>query len=380
MKITLLVSLLLVFASAAMGQTFFHTLPAGYENAKGAFGTNDTFNRGPPTFPGCHWMFIYDWTQLAHQCPVTIQQIAFRPNNDSAVVAGATLVGCTVTLSTQPALPHSGNGQPLDATNPECMFTLNQSTINTPGGTPETVIFYQGDIVVPPYTGTGTGAGPAPFIVQIPFNVSPFFYDPTLKRDLVVDIDIPAAQATGMLRDGALTSFEGGQFGNRDYGFTAPVTQWCGDWANYDYTAIIEVGYDLGSLGTGAHFELIAFTPTGSGDVTLGFTTIPANATQGVTIISTTAFAGGEFGRGPAFGLWPDATSFLILGTPAAPGGVFKWTWPVSPPLFPAQGISTVGGPLGFLVGSPPWELVGVAFDGTTGKIAGVTAPAQLVW
>ena len=387
--ILILILLALGLAPVAVAQpnyvTVSHTLPAGYETVKAGSATGYPFNTTAAL--GHRWQWIYDWTQLAHQCPVEIVQIAFRPINDAAVIpAPTTLPGCTLRLSTLPAS--------LDNLTPSAFFANNLSGGTTPGGWPETADpFFIGDITIPAYTGTGTGSGPAPFNLVIPFGGNgpfppgvspmPFFYDPTTKRDLVIDLQVPTCVASGFVANAAFTTFEGGRFGSIT-GASQPGT----DWNNPDFCPIIEVTYTLGTSQTlpgGAFFELQAVTTVGSGDLNFGFLHVPATAVQGATLISFTPVATIapplgpiEFGRGPVFGIWPDLVTFDILGTPAAPGNIFRWTWPVSAPVFPAQGITVPPGGLSFLVGQT-WEMVGAAVD-AAGLITGLTAPVQINW
>jgi len=82
----------------------------------------------------------------------------------------------------------------------------------------------------------------------------------------------------------------------------------------------------------------LATTGAGLGDLQLGIQNIPAGTTQGYLLVSFQV--GTPPGNGPLAGLWPDAWTFLALAQPAAAGSLWHWSWPVAPPLFPAQSLS----------------------------------------
>jgi len=82
-------------------------------------------------------------------------------------------------------------------------------------------------------------------------------------------------------------------------------------------------------------FQLTATGP-GGGAVALALGGVPPGTIEGFTVASFDTSL--PLGAGPIFGFNPDALSFaLVLAFPtASPGNPVHWSWPVSPPNYPA--------------------------------------------
>ncbi|MAG55344.1 MAG: peptidase S8 [Planctomycetes bacterium] len=91
-------------------------------------------------------------------------------------------------------------------------------------------------------------------------------------------------------------------------------------------------------------------------NIRLGHRNIPSDVTQGYTLLSLNL--AGAAGAGPIFGIWIDPLVMLSLTTPAAPNGIFHWTWPVGPAFFPAQDALT---PIALLPSGLTLDSLGVA-------------------
>lgn len=103
-------------------------------------------------------------------------------------------------------------------------------------------------------------------------------------------------------------------------------------------------------------------TDTGGGGGTLQLFNVPSGTVEGATFFSfnTTQPAG----SGSFFGLSADPTTSLlvniVLGTTASPGNPVHWSWPVSPPLFPAAPFTI---PQGVFPQSTTVDAVAVTLD-----------------
>jgi hypothetical protein len=117
--------------------------------------------------------------------------------------------------------------------------------------------------------------------------------------------------------------------------------------------------YDLLSWTYDPSFLLTATTSGGGvGDLLLSLDVIPPATTEGFTLV--TFDTTGAIGTGPAFGIWPDPTTYAILQEPGFAGNPLHWTTG-TPGLFPATPLYVSPGTLSFLSGQS-WRLVAVAF------------------
>jgi hypothetical protein len=109
-------------------------------------------------------------------------------------------------------------------------------------------------------------------------------------------------------------------------------------------------------------------TPQGGGSASLALRGIPSGAVEGWTIPSLDMTF--PVGSGPVFGISPDALTFLVISsnpTPA-PGNIFHFTLPATPPSYPADEFVFPAGtfPPGLGV-----DVVGVAvFPGTPPQVS----------
>lgn len=346
--LTCVLTLALLLGGIAGGQTFKKTLPKGLENVDGG-----TYSFGNWSFQNpnnSRWQFTYKWTQFVHQCPITLTQIAFRPNVDTTLIGG-TYINVTIMLSSATAAHNA-----LSST-----FANNLDT--------DATLVFQGDVVIPPYT--ATGVVPAPFLLTIPFNTGFFEFDPSRLKDLVIDIQTNGATGvgSGFAADGIFPTGVNSQIGH----ITDPNAA-SSNWLNYDAGPVVEVCYFLGAT---TKFDMLALTSGGGqGDLFLQFSNIPAGTVQGYTLISRFPWFG-DFGTGPVFGMNPDLTLFTILTLPVGLGDPLHWSYP-SGILFPNAPLSLPNGTMTPFVGEM-WETAGVAI-GPGGVELGHTAPRLLAF
>jgi hypothetical protein len=143
------------------------TLPASHAAYEGTSSTNVPFGRSTPVRVQC----AYD--AMLFTGPITITQLAFRPDGGSGVAAK--LVDCEIRLSTMPL--------PLVAMDP--VFASNR-------GADETLVLPPQQLTLPAAPAAGT---PSPFLPAIPLTV-PFYYDPAngaLLLEIVVTGQPPGA-------------------------------------------------------------------------------------------------------------------------------------------------------------------------------------------
>lgn len=84
-------------------------------------------------------------------------------------------------------------------------------------------------------------------------------------------------------------------------------------------------------------FRLVATSTPSS--LSLSLVNIPPASGEGLLLTSFATQL--SAGSGPLGGLVPDALTFAIVAAPAQAGSLFRWTWPVSAPLFPAAPFTT---------------------------------------
>ncbi|MBX3462537.1 MAG: hypothetical protein KF830_05170 [Planctomycetes bacterium] len=143
-------------SAAALTAQSTTTLPASHATVEGTSSTNVPFGRSTPVRVQC----AYDGMLFAG--PVTITQIAFRPDGGGAVAAK--VVDCEIRMSTMPLS--------LVGMSPD--FGQNR-------GGDETVVLPLQQIALAAQAATGT---PGAFLPAIPLAV-PFAYDPSLGPLLV---------------------------------------------------------------------------------------------------------------------------------------------------------------------------------------------------
>lgn len=346
----------LVLGSAIPAQTIHsHTLPYGYDSVDGNY--NVAPSGGGPfnvVTGNCRWQWTYGWNQFFHQCPVLITQLSFRRSSDASLV-GTVYPTVNITMASL-------------ASNFASHTAMSATFANNLG--PDQTIVYSGPGTIPAYT--ATASVPAPWLVVFPLS-TPFIYDPTKTRDLVIDLQVAGAASVAgtFIIDGVYPSAGVSQNGHTTIGTSATT-----NWFNADAGPVVLVDY---LLGNPVHMDLIANTTTGTGDLFYQILNMPANATHGYTLISTipSSTFSIPFGRGPAFGIYPDPLTFQIILSPPFPGSPFHWVTPAGG-LFPDVALTAPPGSLLGFVGQT-WEAVAVALD-ASGLIAGISPPRQIPW
>ncbi len=92
-------------------------------------------------------------------------------------------------------------------------------------------------------------------------------------------------------------------------------------------------------------FRVVASNVAGGGPLSLSLSGVPANVSEGYTLVSFDTSL--PTGFGPGLGLNPDALTFAIIAVPAGPGNVFHWTYPVAPALYPTGTLVGASLPVG---------------------------------
>lgn len=351
-----LLAFVLVLGSTIPAQTIHsHTLPYGYDTVDGPYSVAPS-GGGPfnVVTGNSRWQWTYGWNQFFHQCPVLITQLSLRRSSDASL-AGTVYPAVNIIMSSLAPAVSSHTA-------------MSAAFANNLG--PDQTNVYSGPATIPTYT--ATASVPAPWLVVFPLS-TPFIYDPTKTRDLVIDLQVSGAATVAgtFIVDGVFPSS-----GLSQNGHTINGASTTSNWFNGDAGAVVLVDYILGNP---VHMDLIANTTTGTGDLFYQIVNMPANTAHGYTLISTIPAStfGIPFGRGPVFGIYPDGLTFTIIVLPAGPGDPFHWLNPGGG-LFPDVPLSAPPGALVGFIGQT-WELVSVAFDGG-GLIAGISPPRQLVW
>ncbi len=340
-------ALFAVALSVAAQAQFTATLPKGYDTLDGNYATSLPFNTAAAQL----WQFAYDWTQMTHQCPVTITQIEFRRSTGAAFVGG-TFPNATVAMSTLASPNHN---------------TMSGIFANNRG--PDYTVVYTGPITILPFAGTTLSPGqPAPWHIHIPFQ-TPFEFDPVQKLDILVELTLPGPNpAAGFIVDGQFPTAWGARNGH-----ASSATATAGNTANSDAAPVINLTY---TLGASTKFDLAAFTGGGGqGDLVLAMANVPAATSLGFTVIST--LPAPILGRGPVFGLALTPLVFSVVTTAPSPGNPVAWTYP-TPGFYPSVPFALPPGALSVFAGQV-WEVAGVALNGA-GQVIGVTAARQLAW
>jgi len=109
------------------------------------------------------------------------------------------------------------------------------------------------------------------------------------------------------------------------------------------------------TFGSSACFVLTGTTTGGgTGDLSLALSMAPPGMTEGFTLV--TAVTAGPPGSGPVFGIWPDATMFSVINTPAAVGNPLHFIAGI-PGVYPDVPFGVPPGTLSFLAGQV-WDAV----------------------
>jgi hypothetical protein len=345
----------LLLAGAAHAQFYTQTLPSGYETTDGNYNIG-TFSGVPTLFNSAGtsvWQYIYRWTTFEHRCPLTLAQIELRRSSD-ANLAATTYPQVDVTLASS-VFPHTA---------PSATFANNL-------GSDATLVF-SGPVTIPAHVAGPTV--PAPWLVSLPF-FNPFPFDPNQQKDLVVEIRVlagPGVAGASFILDGVFPSSAVSQSGHRSNG-TATVREWF----NPDAGLVCRITY---ALGNSVHLDLSLTTSGGGvGDLVYAVSNLPGGTIEGFTFVSltpTSAF-GIPFGRGPFFGLWPDALVFTILASPAAVYDPFHWVNPAGG-LFPESPIIAPPGTLSAFAGMT-FECASVAL-GPGLVLLGISPPRAITW
>ena len=341
----------------AQGTTHVHTLPEGWEITDGGYSPpgSTPFN----TQNSSRWQWTYDWTSIHHQFPIMITELAFRRSSEANMLM-STYTGCTLTLSSC-ATDHAA----MSAT-----FANNLDA--------DAVTVFAGDVVIPSYT--AAGATPAPFNVRIVFQ-TPFMYDPTKMKDLVVDFQTGIGTPVGgggFPIDGVYPTPNASQNGH-----TTDGTSLTRNWNNPDASAILEITYTAGT-GVGTPFlDITAFTTgLGFGDLLFSVDNLAmlpniGNITRGYTIISDSPAT--EFGKGALFGVNPTGLTIgLLASQPLAPGNPLAFTVPGPASGFPMFPVLLPPGAVVLPPGSI-WE-VSVVLVNAGGQVEAISPVRQLVW
>jgi hypothetical protein len=130
------------------------------------------------------------------------------------------------------------------------------------------------------------------------------------------------------------------------------------------------------TFGTSGCFGLLATTTGGgTGDLALALINLPAAASEGYLLATSTTV--GIVGSGPFFGIWPSAVTFDCINSPASPGNPLHFLtgypglWPDVPILIPPGALSGLAGQV--------WDLVVVAL-GPGMSYVNKTNAARLNW
>ncbi len=126
-----------------------------------------------------------------------------------------------------------------------------------------------------------------------------------------------------------------------------------------------DFGYRLDVLTSGG----------GVGDATLSITNPPVGQTEGYTLVTLDTST--PVGQGPLVGIVPDALTFSIFSTPAAPGNPLHWISGF-PGLFPDSPLVLPAGTLSSLAGQT-WRFVDISF-GLGFTYLGRTNVVQVTW
>ncbi|MBL8898190.1 MAG: PKD domain-containing protein [Planctomycetes bacterium] len=249
-------------ANAQGGST--QTLPVGFETREGNGSTSFPLNTS-----GTHrWHWVYDSAQFLATGPIAITQIDLRPDGGLASWGPAIFSNFELRLGAATNDYRFGN---YDAN-----FDANWAP-----GTSSPHAFFAGALVVP--AGVG-GASPSPWSVVI--QGAPFVYDPSLGRDLIVEVRTPGAGAGNPLLhslDGA--SAPSGTNGGNRYGNTSSAFASVATFASNEFVPVVRVHYQ------------------------------PASG----------LFA--AFSAGPRSGASPLAVSFTDRSFSSDPAGIQAWAW-----------------------------------------------------
>ena len=356
--------MLMIFLLAVVTQvvtvaqnTYVHTLPQGWEAVDGNYSPpgSTPFN----TANSSRWQWTYDWTGVHHQFPMLITEIAFRRSVENTY-STSTYQGVTIRMSSC-------------ATDHLTMSGVFANNLDT-----DATVVFVGDVIIPNYT--LVGVSPAPFNVRVILQ-TPFAFDPTKMKDLVIDMQVDGptpATGGGFPLDGVFPSPYVSQNGHITNSLST-----VNNWNNPDAGPIIELTYQAGT-GFGTPFlDVTLFTSGGgAGDLIYqldNLSLLPniANVARGYTLISSTPAP--SFGKGPLFGILPDALTWnLLLTQPIAPGNPFAFTvpgpfggWPDVPVLLPPGAITLPSGTI--------WE-VSVVLTNALGQIEAISPVRILNW
>ena len=152
-------------------------VPNGYAATEAANENGFPWDRN---WESMHIQFVHDSVNFTNQSisgPILIQAIAYRADDTTASWSGGSWPNVHIEMATCPT----------DYTAVASTFALNLDLDRS--------IVHDGPVNVLPGTGNGIGV-PGPIYVRIPL-LTPFFYDPSAGKDIVVDIQLDGTGWSG---------------------------------------------------------------------------------------------------------------------------------------------------------------------------------------